>query len=268
MMIRSLPAPGGLRRLMSSSGAIEAAVLGPTAFKQMPWKNGKGVTTEIAIGFADGILDFSWRISRATVAEDGPFSVFGGVDRNLTVLPGGGGSLELRVEDAAGAAAVTTLRPLEPFSFAGDAATTGFLIGGAIDDFNVMTRRGLARINGVRVVEASAEAATETQTARASDQGGGSSGGVGGGGGPEPGLEASEGQVVVVYCIDGEVNVAASGDLGDDLAWSGGERWAVPAGHALVVRSGTVRRRLAILGAPAGRCIRVDMTELARPAEK
>lgn len=48
-------------------------------YKRMPWKNGGGETVEIAIFPADASVEtFEWRISMATVANDGPFSIFPG----------------------------------------------------------------------------------------------------------------------------------------------------------------------------------------------
>ena len=59
--------------------------------RRMPWKNGGGVTTEIAVFPANaGLEDFEWRLSMATVASDGPFSLFAGIDRTLAVLEGEG----------------------------------------------------------------------------------------------------------------------------------------------------------------------------------
>ncbi len=57
----------------------------------MPWKNGGGETVEIAV-FPEGagFKDFGWRISLASVASDGPFSAFPGIDRTLTVIDGVG----------------------------------------------------------------------------------------------------------------------------------------------------------------------------------
>ena len=65
----------------------------------VPWKNGGGVTREVA-AFPDGagFDDFLWRISMAEVRADGPFSVFPGVDRVLAVLEG---RLRLAVEGLA-----------------------------------------------------------------------------------------------------------------------------------------------------------------------
>ena len=53
----------------------------------MPWKNGGGVTRSIASGLLqDRVV---WSISRADVAQDGPFSDFTGMQRVLTVVSGG-----------------------------------------------------------------------------------------------------------------------------------------------------------------------------------
>lgn len=58
---------------------------------QSPWRNGGGVTREIARGPAGGAP--VWRLSRADVARDGPFSAFPGMTRILTVVEGAGLSL-------------------------------------------------------------------------------------------------------------------------------------------------------------------------------
>jgi len=51
----------------------------------MPWKNGGGTTTEIAVAPEGASLnDFDWRISMAHVGADGPFSSFPGIDRTLS----------------------------------------------------------------------------------------------------------------------------------------------------------------------------------------
>ncbi|UXN62619.1 HutD family protein [Phyllobacterium zundukense] len=104
----------------------------------MPWKNGGGVTTEIAVDPPlASVADFDWRISMATVASDGPFSRFDGIDRTLTVLNGEG--LELEVE---GETPVRLTPAGRPYPFPGDATASAKLIAGSVTDFNVMTRRG------------------------------------------------------------------------------------------------------------------------------
>lgn len=57
----------------------------------MPWKNGLGSTTEIAL-FPDGTSvaenNFTWRLSSAEITQDGPFSSYPGYQRFLTLLSG------------------------------------------------------------------------------------------------------------------------------------------------------------------------------------
>lgn len=61
-----------------------------------PWKNGGGETREIAaFPPGAGFDDFDWRLSIATIAEDGAFSAFPGIDRTLILLSGNGVALRL-----------------------------------------------------------------------------------------------------------------------------------------------------------------------------
>lgn len=113
-------------------------ILRASDHRQMPWKNGGGVTTEIAVAPPlASVGDFDWRISMATVAADGPFSRFDGIDRTLTVLSGEG--LDLAIESAP----LVRLSPAsKPYPFPGDATASAKLIARPVTDFNVMTRRG------------------------------------------------------------------------------------------------------------------------------
>jgi uncharacterized protein len=113
-------------------------ILRAADYHRMPWKNGGGVTTEIAV-FPEGagLDDFEWRLSMANVASDGPFSSFAGVDRTLAVLEGEG--IVLAVE---GSPEVALTRSSPPFAFAADKRSSARLIAGPILDLNVMTRRG------------------------------------------------------------------------------------------------------------------------------
>jgi len=107
-----------------------------------PWKNGGGLTREIACWPPGaGLDDFLWRISVARIDAGGPFSRFAGVDRVITLLSGPG--VVLRGDFPAGEHALT--RPLAPFAFPGDVDIDCVLQGGASEDFNVMSRRGPAR---------------------------------------------------------------------------------------------------------------------------
>lgn len=107
-------------------------------YRRMPWKNGGGSTTEVAV-FPEGagLGEFGWRVSMASVTADGPFSAFPGIDRTLAVLEGEGIALDIE-----GRETLTLTQDSAPASFPGDAPTLGRLLGGPILDLNVMTRRG------------------------------------------------------------------------------------------------------------------------------
>jgi environmental stress-induced protein Ves len=104
----------------------------------MPWKNGGGTTVEIAVAPNPGGPGgpFLWRLSVARVTQSGPFSAFPGVDRTIVLLRGDGLILD---SDADGRHRLD--RALVPYSFSGDWSTTGVLLGGESEDFNVMTDR-------------------------------------------------------------------------------------------------------------------------------
>ena len=104
---------------------------------EAPWKNGGGVTREVAAGPpGTGSADFDWRISIASVACGGPFSVFPGVDRELAVLEG---ALRLSIE---GRAEVVVRPGSPPVQFPGDVPCAGDPGEASVTDLNVMTRRG------------------------------------------------------------------------------------------------------------------------------
>ena len=107
-----------------------------SALAETPWKNGGGTTQEVVcFPPGAGLDDFDWRVSIATIAMGGPFSVFRGVDRTIMLLEGDGVRLQLagfdHVLDA----------PHQPFAFDGDAAVECSLLGGLSTDFNLMVRR-------------------------------------------------------------------------------------------------------------------------------
>ena len=119
------------------------------ALPSTPWKNGGGTTQEIAIWPPEaGFNAFDWRVSIGTVAADGPFSIFPGIDRTIVLLDGEG----MRLRSADGRVVHRLDEPHEPFAFSGDVAVDCTLIGGASSDFNVMTRRA-AWVVDVRVFE-------------------------------------------------------------------------------------------------------------------
>jgi hypothetical protein len=105
---------------------------------EQPWKNGRGVTHELAIWPPGSTLargDFDWRISRSAIDSPGPFSKFAGFDRVLIVTRGTGLSLT-HGEDAPRA----RLRTFEPYRFSGEWTTRCDLVAGTVEDFNVISR--------------------------------------------------------------------------------------------------------------------------------
>lgn len=101
----------------------------------VPWKNGGGSTTEIAIGPPDsGFEDFDWRVSLATIEKDGAFSAFPGVDRTLALVEGHGMLLEIDGEPTL----VTDTEPVVAFD--GSSQVIAKLSRGGSTDFNAMTR--------------------------------------------------------------------------------------------------------------------------------
>ena len=104
-------------------------------YRTMPWANGRGTTVELLR--EDGPEGLQFRLSMASVIEDGPFSIFPGIERNLTVISGPGFRLE-------GAGKSLPCTPLVPVAFAGDLPVQAIGTGNRpSNDFNVMTARTL-----------------------------------------------------------------------------------------------------------------------------
>jgi environmental stress-induced protein Ves len=108
--------------------------LSAAQFTVMPWANGKGTTVELLRVEREGQLIL--RLSRAMVVEDGDFSIFPGIARNLTVLSGPG-------FDLVGQGIHLSARPLHPVAFAGDVALRAVGVAEPCEDFNVMTAADL-----------------------------------------------------------------------------------------------------------------------------
>ena len=105
----------------------------------MPWRNGGGTTSEIAIEPGPGGR-FRHRLSIAEVTASGPFSDFAGCDRHILLLEGRG--FTLRVE---GDAPRVVDRPLEPHAFDGGRPARCELHDGPVRDLNLMVDRATAR---------------------------------------------------------------------------------------------------------------------------
>lgn len=103
-----------------------------TDYKKMPWKNGQGVTFEIARDQGDTLDDFGYRISMADVASDGAFSLFKNKARLLSVIDGAGIHLTIDKDDE------MTVKTFDVIVFDGSSDVDSTLLDGAIRDLNVI----------------------------------------------------------------------------------------------------------------------------------
>ncbi len=93
------------------------------------WKNGGGITRNIAKGILNGVT--AWRVSRADVDVEGRFSDFAGLTRILTVVSSN--MMEL-VHDGG----VLDVRSWEPVTFDGALPVDARLPDGPLTDLNLM----------------------------------------------------------------------------------------------------------------------------------
>ena len=112
-------------------------------YQAMPWRNGAGVTHEIAIDDSSGESEapFLWRLSMADLAGDGPFSEIADVDRILVLLEGEDVLLTIA------GAAPEPLAEHEAIAFPGDVTTSLTMAPGSGRDLNLMWDR--TRVQGM-----------------------------------------------------------------------------------------------------------------------
>ncbi|MBK7003876.1 MAG: HutD family protein [Burkholderiales bacterium] len=119
-----------------------------------PWRNGGGVTRELAVWPPQG--EWAWRMSVAEVDRSGPFSRFEGMERWLAVLQGKGVQLDVGVGPRAlqpGPNVRTLTAADAPFYFDGEANTYCHLRDGPSQDFNLMVRKSAQPSRMVRVLD-------------------------------------------------------------------------------------------------------------------
>ncbi|MCW3780989.1 HutD/Ves family protein [Defluviimonas salinarum] len=131
-------------------------VIPPFGFATQPWKNGGGITHEIARSEEQDAL--LWRLSIAEVGTDGPFSAFPGLARILTVIDGKG----LILDTPEGRLSAL---PFAPLAFPGDLPAECSRIAGAVRDFNVIYDPARIRA-AVRVLDAGTETALDDAPGR------------------------------------------------------------------------------------------------------
>lgn len=119
--------------------------LDPSAYRRTPWKNGGGITIDIADAYAPGAAPggwngMLWRLGRTQIVEPGPFSDLSGYDRILTVI--GGRGLVLEIEGGKGPAKALDVRePFRPVRFTGEDRIMSRLEAGPVAVFNLMSDR-------------------------------------------------------------------------------------------------------------------------------
>ncbi len=111
-------------------------ILTPDTYVTSPWKNGGGITHEIAK--AETAQGWRWRLSIAEVATDGPFSRYDGMSRILTVIEGNG--IDLHTPEG-----ILQARPCKPVAFSGELPIDSRMVDGPIKDLNLIYDARLLR---------------------------------------------------------------------------------------------------------------------------
>jgi environmental stress-induced protein Ves len=104
------------------------------AYTAMPWRNGAGITHEIAREPAHA-ESFAWRLSLASLQASGPFSIYTGYERCVALVDGRGFRLHI-----AGAGTKLLAARGEHALFAGAAEVRCELLDGPCTDLSLMVR--------------------------------------------------------------------------------------------------------------------------------
>jgi uncharacterized protein len=113
-----------------------ARVVNFETYRNMPWRNGKGFTLEIAREPAAG-ADFAWRLSLADIDRDGEFSAYPGYRRALVLI--GGNALKLTFQGHGSCFLHGGRRAVR---FEGEWKTRCALAQGPCTDLSLIVRRG------------------------------------------------------------------------------------------------------------------------------
>jgi uncharacterized protein len=119
------------------------------------WRNGQGVSWEIAAYKKQGAADFSWRFAKARIDNDVPFSIYPGMDRIFMMIEGGGMDLEFE-----GGRVLQVHEKFVPHEFSCDVPLYCKLLDGPSLDLNLFAARGEYRavcevmnVNGTRCLK-------------------------------------------------------------------------------------------------------------------
>ncbi len=111
-------------------------IVTPQEWKEVPWRNGRGVSREI-------LTRPDLTLNRTPITHGAPFSSYPGFDRLLAVLSG---DLLLTVNGIA-----SRLGPGDLIRFAGEGPTAAEIGGDAVEVFNLIADRTRWKISGVRL---------------------------------------------------------------------------------------------------------------------
>ena len=103
-----------------------------------PWRNGMGISWEIASHREQNAKEFSWRFAKARIDRDVPFSIYPGMDRVFMQISGNGLDLEFE-----GGQKIEVHQSNVPYAFACDIPLNCKLLDGPCFDLNLFTTRGV-----------------------------------------------------------------------------------------------------------------------------
>jgi len=109
--------------------------LDPSQYRRTPWKNGGGVTVDIAE------QDDAWRFGRTPITTAGPFSDYAGFDRLQVLVTGHG--LVLDTPDGE----IDVRAPFKPVRFTGETRIVSRLESGPVEVVNLIGARAMVRID-------------------------------------------------------------------------------------------------------------------------
>ena len=120
--------------------------LEPSGYRRSPWKNGGGVTIDIAeanrAGHAPGDwAGLLWRFGRTAIVAPGPFSDLAGCDRAQVVVRGEGLVLELPEGE------IDVRKAWAPVRFRGEDKITSRLESGPVEVVNLIADRASLEID-------------------------------------------------------------------------------------------------------------------------
>ena len=119
--------------------------IGPSSYTRSPWKNGGGVTIDMAEerlpgsrpGSWEGLI---WRLGRTTISVPAPFSDLAGFDRCQVVIAGSGLVLDTPLGE------IDLRQPFVPVRYPGEAPISSRLENGPVEVINLIADRRLVTI--------------------------------------------------------------------------------------------------------------------------